>query len=335
MGKLLRRLTENWKLKLLALALTVLLWVVVSAEQMTSSWIPVPLVVEVTDPNFQLISESVPREVEVRFLGPGREFLDLAVRRPPLVLTVSEIEDSQQLFQLDPRDVRLPNELEEVTATGVNPGFVRLRFRETATRVLPVRVDVASGPGSGWSLVDGLRVRPAQVQITGLTEQVADLDALSTVPISIPSGDSVFSRVVPIDTVGLSGARLSARQVRVSGRVERVVDRQMEGVPVSVGPGVRIQPTRVVLRLRGPRSAVEGVRTADLRVAMAIDSIPSRVPDEGTPVPLRVQGLPPGVTATVRPPNVQLLPARMILDTVPTRPAPQQEQDGEEPGEAQ
>ena len=39
----LRFLTDNWQLKLLALALAVLLWVVVSAEQVTSQWIPVPL----------------------------------------------------------------------------------------------------------------------------------------------------------------------------------------------------------------------------------------------------------------------------------------------------
>ncbi|HEX6069011.1 MAG TPA: hypothetical protein VFZ18_04290, partial [Longimicrobiaceae bacterium] len=74
----LRALTENWQLKLLALALAVLLWVVVSAEQVTSQWIPVPLQINETDPDFELVSTDIPTEVDVRFTGSGRDLVDVA-----------------------------------------------------------------------------------------------------------------------------------------------------------------------------------------------------------------------------------------------------------------
>ena len=318
MPQLLRALTGNWQLKLLAIALAVLLWVVISAEQVTSNWIPVPLIVRVTDESFQLAGD-VPREVQVRFTGPGREFFDLAVRRPPLVLTVSEVRDAEQIFDLNPSDVRLPNALDEVSATAVDPGFIRLRFRQTASRTLPVRVDVASGPGRGYTLVGPLRLRPAEVEATGPADQVRRLAAVATVPTTLPSGDSTFTKVVALDTVGLDGVRLSARVVRVSGRVERVVERELEDVAVSVGPGLRIEPARVTVRFRGARSAVEGLARDDFRVVLALDSIPTRVDPDGQPAPLRLEGVPAGLDASVTPAATRIFPARLRLDTVPVR----------------
>lgn len=320
MRRLLRALTENWQLKLTAGALTVLLWVSVSAEQMMSSWIPVPLEVQERDPEYQLLRESVPSEVRIRFVGPGREFLDLAVRRPPLRLVVNEVDDSVQSFDLAPSMVRLPNEL-DVSAQDVDPGYVRLRFRRVATRTLPVRVAVASGPGQGFTVVDSLRVRPQQVQVSGPAERVQGLESVSTVPVTIPPGDSLFSRVVPIDTVGLEGLQWSTRRVRVAGQVESVVERRLRDVPVSVGPGVTIRPAEVGVRLRGARSRVLAVEPEEIRVVMAIDSIPERVPPGGTSVPLRLEGLPPGVQGTLEPRAVQLLPTPALrLDTVPVGP---------------
>lgn len=317
MRRLLGALTQNWQLKLMACALAVLLWVVVSAEQVMSSWIPVPLEVQATDPNFQLLRENLPDEVRVRFVGPGREFFDLAVRRPPLRLVVDQVREAEQMVDLDPSMVRLPNEM-DVSAQAVDPGSLRLRFRRMATRTLPVRVTVASGPGQGFTVVDSLQARPQQVQVGGPAERVQELQSVSTVPISIPPGDSLFSRVVPVDTVGLEGLQWSARRVRVSGRVESVVERQLRELPVSVGPGVTIRPSQVGARLRGPRSRVLSVEPQNVRVVMAIDSIPAQVPPGGAVVPLRLEGLPPGVQGTLEPRAVRLLPAAPPqLDTVP------------------
>jgi hypothetical protein len=317
MRRLLRAMTQNWQLKLMACALAVLLWVVVSAEQVMSSWISIPLEVQETDPEYQLLRESVPDEVRVRFVGPGREFFDLAVRRPPLSLVVDEVGEADQVFDLEPSMIRLPNEL-DVSPQDVDPGRVRLRFRRMATRVLPVRVAVTGGPGPGFAVVDSLQVRPQQIRVSGPAERVGELQSVSTVPITIPPGDSLFSRVVAIDTVGLEGLERSAERVRVAAQVESVVERRLRDLRVSVGPGITIRPAQVGVRLRGPRSRVLSVEPQNIRVVMAIDSIPAQVPPGGAAVPLRLQGLPPGVQGTLEPRAVRLLSAvPLLLDTVP------------------
>ena len=307
MASPLRFVTENWRLKLLAIALALLLWVVVSAEQVTSQWIPVPLVVEENDPYFELVSGPDVEEVQVRFTGSGRDLMELAIRKPPLVLSIDRVQATTQEFRLQPAMVRLPSQL-QVNAQEVRAPVIRLTFHRLAERLLTVRPVVESEVESGWMLVDSLRLLPEQITVRGPADQVERLSALRTVPFTLPASDSVFSTLIPIDTTGLNGLDISDRQVRVTGRVDRVVQRQLSDVPISVGFGVTMVPTTVDVSLSGPRTIVEALQPEDFRVVVAIPSIPEEIGPEGASVPLRLEQLPPRVTGSVVPPAGRLFP---------------------------
>jgi YbbR domain-containing protein len=312
-----RQITENWKLKTLAFALAVLLWVVVSSEQVTSNWIGVPLEVQVTDPNFRIASTDLPNEVEVRFTGPARDLLDLALRRPPLRLSIAEVQGQVETRALDPRMVQLPGQV-AVSAQEVRPGTVRLEFVRMDTRTLPVRVQLSNQIGAEWAIMDSIATDPPVVRVRGPSERIAALDEITTDTVELMPGDSIFNRVVPLDTSIVRGLELSAREVRVTARLDRVVQRTIEGVRVDVGAGVVIRPQEVDVVLRGPRSAVENVAPGFFRVVVSIGEIPSRIPADGVPVPLRIDGLRPDVLASVDPASVRLFPAGPQLDTLMT-----------------
>lgn len=322
MRSLLSSVVQNWKMKLLAVAMAVLLWVVVSAEQVTSNWIPVPLEVLVTDPGFELASRNVPNEVEVRFAGPGRELWDLVIRRPPLRLVVREVSDTIGAFSLDPRMVQLPAQL-SVTPQDVRPSMVRLSFTRLATRNVPIRVQAGNDLAEGLTLLDTLVVEPRTVRVSGPASRIRALDAIPTRPVSFTDVDSSFSRTVQLDTSGLRGLDISETVVRVSGEVDRMSERTIANVPVDVGPGVDIRPDEVSVQLRGPRRALEDILPAQFRVVISIDSIPVRIPPQGVNVPLRVERLPAVVRAETSPRTVRLLPPRLAGDTLPTPPEPQ------------
>jgi YbbR domain-containing protein len=307
MPRLLLSFARNWKLKLLAVALAVLLWVVVSAEQVTSTWIPLPVEVQVADPEFQVIAQSVPREVRVRFVGPGREFIDLAVRRPPLLLRIADVSNIAQDFNLTPAMVRVPDGL-NVNALEVEPSTIRLQFRQLATREFAVELVTRGPDANGWVLGGPFQVSPARVRVAGPAELIARIDAIRTIPIQIPASEAPFQRNVPLDLSDLQGVELSAQSVLVTGRVERVVERRLTAIPVSVGAGVVIRPTEVDVVIRGPRSAVEAVGPGTFRVVLAIDGIPSQIPPAGVQVPLRVEGLSARVAARLSIDSVRLFP---------------------------
>jgi YbbR domain-containing protein len=314
MPRFLRLATQNWQLKLLAVALAVLLWVVVSAEQVTTHWISVPLVVQETDPSYRVDPGTAPRRVRVRFVGPGREFIDLAVRHPSVVLRLGEVSRPRQSFQLSPNMVRLPDGL-EVSANDVDPSVVHLGFRRMAVRDLPVRVRVTDDPAGEWSLAGELRASPTHVRVTGAADRLTGIDSVATAPLAVPRVESSFQQVVPLDLTPLRGLTTSARNVRVEGRAERRLARIIPGVPVSVGQGIAIRPTAVDVAVRGGRSAVEPLKPGDFRVVLALDSIPSQLPAGGLSVPLRVEGLAPGVGVTLTPGSVRLFPGNAPADS--------------------
>jgi YbbR domain-containing protein len=316
---LLTALTQNWKLKLLAFALAVLLWIVVSAEQVTSNWIPVPLEVYVSDPAFRLVDGVAPREVEVRFAGPGRELWDLVIRRPPLRLTVPEVQQSTEVFPLDPRMVRLPAQL-SVAAQDVRPASVRLDFIEVASRSLPVRVPVAAELPAGLTLVGGLEILPPQVQVNGPAQRLADVEAVTTGSLDLSAMDTSFSVLLDLDTTRLRGLELETRRIRVTGQVDRLGERTVARVPVDIGGGVDLRPREVSVRLVGPQSVIQQLAADAFRVVVSIDSIPTRIPADGISVPLRAERLPDGVRAEVTPRNAQLFPVRAV--GVPVVPPP-------------
>ncbi len=123
------RLRDNWQLKLAAVMLAMLLWVVVAAERPTSEWISVPVEVVLRDPAFTADPQPDPAVVLVRFSGPGREMWEIAVKRSRLrlLLPVREPVTGQGVYLLGPSMVHVPAGL-SVVARDVRPVRVRVRF---------------------------------------------------------------------------------------------------------------------------------------------------------------------------------------------------------------
>jgi hypothetical protein len=316
----LRRVARNWQLKLAALALAILLWVVVSAEQVTTQWIPVPVRVSSDVPGRVVTGGPVPAEVEVRFAGPGRELWELALERPVLVLPVDRVEADEQVFVLEPRMVSIPNGLSAVSARDVRPGSVRVLTQRVVTREVPVRLRLARRSRDRYVVLDTPRVSPATVRVTGPADRVARLDAVVTEPLEIGAADSVFRLAVPLDGDSLGGVRASARAVEVSARVDRVVERIFPDVAVARLVGARVAPERVDVRVQGPSRLVRALDAASLRVTVGVDSLPAVLPAGGAPAPLRVGGIPAGLAARAVPALVRISPD--AVPPVPPTPAP-------------
>lgn len=325
MRAFLGRLADQWQLKLLAFALAVLLWVVVSGEQLQSRLIPVPLEVHVADPSYQLIEGSAPREVDVRFVGPGREFIEMVLRRPHLVLDVAEVNDTSEVFHLEPAMVQASGQ--NITARGVDPSRIRLRFHRLASRTVPVRVRFGPGYGSSWTLLDSVDVEPESVTVTGAAAAVAAVRTVPTVPLRVAVEDSVIDRQIDLDRAALNAIGLSVDRVRVRARPDILADRTISGVKVDIGAGLEVEPDTVSVSVRGARTLVQALQPSGLRVAVAIDSIPDKIPFGGITVPLRVESPGPGIAARVLTSTVRLF--SRPIPTIAPAPAPAPAEDAE------
>lgn len=310
-----RKIARNWKLKTLAFSLAVLLWVAVSSEQITTNWLTVPLQVQVTDSDYRVDTADLPDEVQVRLSGPTRDLLDLAFRRPPFVLTVGGVMNPIETRTLEPRMLQIPGQM-GVTPIDVRPSTLRLQFTRIDAKMVPVRVRVTNRLGAEWAVVDTITAEPEQVEVSGPAHLLAPVTEVLTQPFELTSSDSVIDRAVALDTAVLGGLDLSTNSVRLSGRIDRVIERTITDVPVDVGPGVSIIPAEVDVTMRGAESAVRSVNAANFRIVISIGEIPTRIPPGGVVVPLRIDRLRPGVTALLSPGQVRLFPQPLRTDTI-------------------
>ena len=301
-----RTLTYNWRLKLAALALAVLIWAVVSAEQVTSQWIPVRVDPVVRDPEFVVTAPAEPAVVSVQVTGPGRELWELAINRPTLVLSVRDVGE-RRAFGLDPSMVRLPQGL-AVRVSDVRPSVVTLGLERLTSRMVPVRARIAGGSTQRYAIGEDLVILPAEVRVTGPAERLAALEALTTRSFDVVPDDSTFSHEVMLDTAALEGLSFARTRVRVSGTVDRRVDRTVGPIRVSAPDGLQAQPAEVTIRLSGPERALGRVFPGALRAVVARESLPPALPPAGADARPVVQGLPAGLTATVVPERVRVLP---------------------------
>lgn len=315
MNRFLRPLLVNGRLKLAALALALLLWVSVSAEEPASQWLTVPVEVALLDPMHTLVGGPVPSQVEVRFSGPGRDLWELALNRPSLVLPVRNAEEDDQIFVLDPEMVRVPQNL-EVAARDVRPSSVRLLLQRLVRREVPVRVRIPEQLPDGWVWTDRPQSRPATVELIGPEAALDEIDTLYTVPVQFSQSDSMLSRTLALDTTGLGEARLETREVRVLGRAERVVRRTIDAVPINAPDGFRVAPSTVSVDVTGPARRVAALDAEALRARPVLDSLVGPVPAAGAQVPLRLDGVPTGVTASPSVGSVRVRPPLPVRDTV-------------------
>jgi hypothetical protein len=309
----LRGLTRDWKLKLLAFVLGVLLWVVVSAEQTTSGWVAVPVSVDLRDPEFRVENGPLPPQVEVRFSGTMRELVELSTSRPRLVLPVPQVDDESQVFVVSPDMVRVRAGL-GVSAHDVRPSTVRIVFDRVEWRSVPVQVVVEREPSEPLTLVGPPVPSPSTMRISGPAAAIQGVELLRTVPVDLSDVEGTFVRTVEIDTTGLGQARPARRTVQVTGRAERVMERIFTSIPVFAPPDLLVAPEAVEIRLIGAEEVVQGISPAALRAVVPPESVPERLPATGVLVPLRVEGVPEGLWVETRPSAIRVLPATVEVD---------------------
>ena len=299
-------LAFNWRLKLAALGLAVLVWAAVSAEQTTSQWIPVRVDPVVRDPEYVLTGPPDPAEVRVRFSGPGRELWELALDRPTLVLPLRDV-GGRRAFALDASMLRLPSGL-SVNVQDIRPAIVRVELERLASRVVPVQPLIAGRSLERYVVGENLEVLPPEVRVTGPADRLAALEAVPTRRFEIVPDDSTFSQEVALDTAGMEGLSFSRARVRVSGPVDLRVLRSIGTVDVDVPEGFTASPARIQVSVSGAQRVVSRVFPAGVRAVVRRDSLPADVPPGGVDAALVFEGLPAGAVARANPARVRVAP---------------------------
>lgn len=228
--RVIRFFTENWALKLAAVALALLLWMAVRASTPKRTMFRnVPVEVDLRDPDWRLVGEPMPSTVSVTVTGPTSELMTLAADPPRIVLPVERVSDSIETQVVPPQWIRVPPGLDRTRIDGLRPDSIRLRYERLASRTLPVRVTTRGDLPEGLALALPIRTTPTTVEVRGPARTLMDLDTVPLLPVDLSGLRSATNVPATVDTLALEDFRVSPTEVNVMLRV----------VPTDSQPGLQ------------------------------------------------------------------------------------------------
>lgn len=251
---------EDWLTKLVALAITLALWIGVTglSTPTTRRMAEVPLTLSYS--NNTEITNSPIQAVSVVISGDRRKVNQITESGLVVSVDLSDLPPGDRVVQLTPENVSIDLPL-GVKLQEIQPNRIPVRLEAVEEKEVAVKVETQGEPPDGFEVYDET-VTPARVRVRGPVSYVRTLTSVPTDKIDLANRQTDFTaRQIPL---GLSNPKASVPDgvVDVAFRIGETRIEKTFSVPVSGSPAKRAQVT-----LFGGRSLFEGVTANDLAVA--------------------------------------------------------------------
>jgi len=279
-------------LKMLSIGLAVLLWVLVSGEQLVERALRVPLEFTNVPGQLELVGETPPN-VDVRVRGSSGALGRIAPGELVAVLDLRDARPPQKLFHLTPMDVRTPFGVEVVQ---VSPSNISMRFEPSITKTVPIVPSVEGEPASGF-VIGTVTADPATVELVGAGSVLESVTEAITEPVSVVGKSAPVTEVVAVGSPEPSVRLLVPQSTKVVVNVTAApVEWTVQNVALQIRNADRstqVSPRVVTVVVRGPQEA-RGARAEDFDASVDVDALHAGKFD----VPVRV--VPPPKVGVVR-----------------------------------
>ena len=255
---------EDWTTKVVALAITLALWVGVTglSTPTTRRIADVPLTLSYS--NKTEITNSPVQAVSIVVSGDRRKVNQITENGLVLSVDLSDVPPGDKVVQLGPENVSIDLPL-GVKLQEIQPSRIAVRLEAVEEKEVPVTVETQGELAEGFE-VYGETVNPPRVTVRGPSSFIRGLTSVPTDKIDIAGREIDFTaRQVPLS---LSNPKATTPEsvVDVSFRIgERRVEK-MFSVPAG-GSGKRAQVV-----LFGGRSLIEGLKAEDVIVMLNEES---------------------------------------------------------------
>lgn len=204
--------TQRLVLKVTAVFLAIVLWLVVNAKEPQLELIGVQFLPALLDSSL-VLREPLPH-IQAIVAGSPKQLIKLSTTPPSIKRQITADAPDTLVLDLRPEDVVLPDGVDAVVRD-VQPRQLTLRFESTWSRKVPIvpsGIDIVAAPGTGTVLP---HFEPETVQISGPRHLVLNVTSVKTNKTTIPFPDSL-AHLVDIDTASLGpGIRVRPTQVKV------------------------------------------------------------------------------------------------------------------------
>ncbi len=257
---------EDWSLKLLALAITLILWFAVTGQNQPLT-IRTGVQLNLIRPSNLDISNDPPRTVEVVLTGSRPNLQSLSPLDLVATVDVSDHLAGERVIRLslDRVTMQLPD---GVKIESFQPSTIPVRLEPRIERQVPVEVKTEGKPADGYEVY---RINPAQmtVRVRGPASRIEALQKAPTETISLSGRKESFtaSRVA----IDIPDQKIDVLDPLVDLAVEvgeKRTEKSFSGVAARSISGVEVRPATAEVTLAGPASVLSELRSEDVKVVV-------------------------------------------------------------------
>ncbi len=259
---------DNLGLKVLSLVLALMGWLLARGEQTYQEVVVVPVDYLLPTDLVLLNGTTLPERVVIQVSGSKAALGGMKNQlREGAIQYLVDLEDAEpgravHSFRLPPLGMS-----SVVTLQTVSPAEVELQFDALAKRTLPVQLSVRGSLPTGYVL-QSRDIEPGFVTLMGARSELADLQAIPTVPVQLSTRRSSVDQTIALDLSGMHMHPDSATSVQVRLDIlEQAGDLQLAEIPVVVADQQRfkVNPSVCTVTLFGPQPVLAELGAESVR----------------------------------------------------------------------
>ncbi len=268
-----RWIGHNPFLKIMALIIGIVVWIIASRWVYETSTLIVPVELKLAEG--MTVTGITPAKVTVTLEYP-RESHNLIEEGKGELKLIHDLTGNRTPgrinFELQAADLTRPARFRVVS---VSPSRVTAEIDRLAEKVLPVKVVYRGTPRGGYRLA-GQRVIPPEVRVPGPATILEEMTEIKTEPVNIMGREITFDTSAVLSPLSRISPGEEQRVTVIVILRPELQQRSFEGIGVDFlkdfgsSDDVQVVPREVNLHLKGPTSAMEALTVGDLRVYIDI-----------------------------------------------------------------
>jgi YbbR domain-containing protein len=219
------RLFRNLGYKVLALVITLFLWVVARGSSSVERGFDIPVVLQGVPDDLVVVDQGAD-VVNVRLLGTRSALRNFDPERLEYPLEIADAKPGQADFEVDLSRFDLPRGARVVSRS---PSRIELSLERRTAKTVKVKPDLEGQPAEGYRVAD-VTTDPPRVRITGARSEVLRISEVATETIDVTGATGPVERDVRISTGPGHVWADSPRTVKVT------VDVEAERAPLAPTP---------------------------------------------------------------------------------------------------
>jgi len=180
-------LLQNLRLKVVSLTLAVLLWIALNGEPKSEIGLKVPLEFRNSPNGVEVLGET--NTVDIRLSASSSIVKRIDASEVTAFIDLAEWTAGERTYSLSESNLTVPF---GVAVSKITPNKIRLRFEQTARKIVKVRPRILGKPAEGHTIV-AVACQPDQAELEGPASHLSPLESVSTDSLDISGRASTFS----------------------------------------------------------------------------------------------------------------------------------------------